>query len=215
MTVVLTAPRPTSSTPSLPAAGAISTGFFTARTYITRLTATYHGNAFQFRSMRAMDPLQVAMTGVRMGERYLQVFCSDVALTRGLATKTGLSGVAALAAPDQAQAARARTAASKAGALIDVKVVPPATLPWDDDSFDMVVIDNTAAAFRRMTTRDRAAPARAMARRVCAPAGASSSSNECRTQSTSAEAPLRTPGSSPCGRSPSATASDLSRDSRG
>ena len=32
---------------------------------------------FRFRKMRAMDPLQVAMTGVRMGERYLQVFCSD------------------------------------------------------------------------------------------------------------------------------------------
>ena len=63
---------------------------------------------FKFRRMRAMDPLQVAMTGVRMGERYLQMFCSDATLTRGLATKTGLSGMAALAAPDDTQAARAR-----------------------------------------------------------------------------------------------------------
>lgn len=94
-----------------------------------------------------MDPLQVAMTGVRMGEKYLQVFCSDVTLTRGLATKTGLSGVAALAAPDDSQAARSRKAADKAGVLIDVKVGSPATLDWPDDTFDMVVVDNTGGHF--------------------------------------------------------------------
>jgi hypothetical protein len=36
MKVVATAPRPTHITPSLPVAGAISTGFFTGRNYITR-----------------------------------------------------------------------------------------------------------------------------------------------------------------------------------
>ena len=79
---------------------------------------------FKFRRMRAMDPLQVAMTGVRMGEKYLQILCSDATLTSGLATKVGLSGMAALAAPDDKQAARAQAAANKAGALIDVKVAP-------------------------------------------------------------------------------------------
>ena len=107
--------------------------------------------------MRAMDPLQVAMTGVRMGERYLQVFCSDATLTRGLATKTGLSGIAALAAPDDAQAARARSAAGKAGALIDVKVTPPATLPWEEASFDMVVIDETGGGFSSLGRSERTA----------------------------------------------------------
>jgi Methyltransferase domain len=112
---------------------------------------------FRFRRMRAMDPLQVAMTGVRMGERYLQVFCSDATLTRGLATKTGLSGTAALAAPDDAQAARARSAASKAGVLIDVKVTPPATLPWEGASFDMVVIDETGGGFSSLGRSERTA----------------------------------------------------------
>jgi SAM-dependent methyltransferase len=102
---------------------------------------------FKFRRMRAMDPLQVAMTGVRMGERYLQIFCSDAALTRGLATKTGLSGVAALAAADDAQGRRAQAAAEKAGVLIDIKVTAISSLPWADGSFDMVVIDNTGASF--------------------------------------------------------------------
>jgi len=110
---------------------------------------------FKFRRMRSMDPLQVAMTGVRMGERYLQVFCSDVTLTRGLASKTGLSGVAALAANDLAQAARARSAATKAGALIDVQIAEPSEFPWDPGSFDMVVIDETGGDFSVLSTIDR------------------------------------------------------------
>ena len=112
---------------------------------------------FRFRKMRAMDPLQVTMTGVRMGERYLQVFCSDTALTRGLATKTGLSGVAALAAPDDAHARQAKKSADKAGVLIDIKITPPTQLPWDDGAFDMVVIDNTADAFAALSADDRTA----------------------------------------------------------
>ena len=103
-----------------------------------------------------MDPLQVAMTGVRMGERYLQIFCSDAALTRGLATKTGLSGLAALAAADESQARQARKAAEKAGALLDLQVTPPTRLPWDEGAFDMVVVDNTGDGFGALNHADRA-----------------------------------------------------------
>jgi ubiquinone/menaquinone biosynthesis C-methylase UbiE len=102
---------------------------------------------FKFRRMRTMDPLQVAMTGIRMGERYLQIFCSDQTLTRGLAAKAGLSGVAALAAPDETHAASARKAAAKEGVLIDLKVAPVSDLDWPDASFDMIVVDNTGDGF--------------------------------------------------------------------
>jgi hypothetical protein len=103
---------------------------------------------FKFRRMRAMDPLQVAMTGVRMGERYLQIICSDPTLTGGLAQKTGLSGQACLAAVDARDAERARKAANKAGVLIEVNAMAtPGELPWASESFDMVVIDNTAGVF--------------------------------------------------------------------
>jgi SAM-dependent methyltransferase len=112
---------------------------------------------FKLRRMRAMDPLQVAMTGVRMGERYLQIFCNDATLTAGLATKVGLSGVAALAAPNETHASRGQTAASKAGALVDVQVTPLASLPWSNESFDMVVVDNTGEDFTALNDTDRGA----------------------------------------------------------
>ena len=125
---------------------------------------------FRFRKMRAMDPLQVAMTGVRMGERYLQVFCSDAVLTRGLATKTGLSGVAALAAPDESQAKQARKSADKAGVLIDTKLTAATQLAWEDSAFDMVVVDNTGGEFGKLGSDDRSACLRE-ARRVLRPGG--------------------------------------------
>ena len=153
------------------------------------------GMLFRFRKMRAMDPLQVAMTGVRMGERYLQVFCSDAALTRGLATKTGLSGVAALAAPDEAQARLARKAAEKAGVLIDLKVTPPTSLAWDDGAFDMVVVDNTGGVFAELSETDRAACLRE-ARRVLR-AGGRVEFIERESHSSGAEAVLTTAGFKP------------------
>jgi ubiquinone/menaquinone biosynthesis C-methylase UbiE len=125
---------------------------------------------FRFRRMRAMDPLQVAMTGVRMGEKYLQVYCHDATLTRGLATKTGLSGVAALAAPDERHAARARKAADQAGVLIEIKIGPASTLDWPDATFDMVVIDNTAGDFSSGSADARHATLTEM-RRVLRPGG--------------------------------------------
>ena len=125
---------------------------------------------FKFRRMRAMDPLQVAMTGVRMGEKYLQIFCSDAMLTRGLAAKTGLSGTAAVAAPDDTQAARAQAAAAKVGALIDVKVTPITTLDWPDAAFDMVVVDNTGGGFSDVASDKRSAALDAV-RRVLRPGG--------------------------------------------
>jgi ubiquinone/menaquinone biosynthesis C-methylase UbiE len=84
------------------------------------------------------------------------VFCNDAALTRGLATKTGLSGVAALAAADEAEAKVARKAAESAGVLLDLQVTALTHLPWEDGVFDMVVVDNTGNGFRALTTADQA-----------------------------------------------------------
>jgi hypothetical protein len=95
----------------------------------------------------SMDPLQVSMTGVRMGERFLLVGCHDKALLAGLAAKVGLSGTSAVAAFDQAQARLAEKVGAQVGALIEIKPIVGASLPFDGDLFDMVVIDDTNGAF--------------------------------------------------------------------
>jgi SAM-dependent methyltransferase len=97
---------------------------------------------------REMDPLHVSMTGVRMGERFLQIGCRDRALLSGLAAKVGLSGSAAVAALEPADAANAAAVGRKVGALIEVHDIDGGrSWPYHDAQFDMIVIDDTNDAF--------------------------------------------------------------------
>ena len=105
----------------------------------------------------AMDPLQVSMTGVRMGERFLLIGCHDRALLSGLAAKVGLSGTAAVAAFDAQQAERAAKVGAKVGALIETHRVEGLALPFDSDQFDMVVVDDTNGAFGKIDETTRVA----------------------------------------------------------
>jgi len=96
----------------------------------------------------AMDPLQVSMTGVRMGERFLQIGCHDRSLLSGLAAKVGLSGTAVVAAFDEEQAKRAASIGAKVGALIEVQDIEAGRAwPFGDAQFDMVVVDDTGDRF--------------------------------------------------------------------
>jgi hypothetical protein len=96
----------------------------------------------------AMDPLQVSMTGVRMGERFLQIGCHDRSLLSGLAAKVGLSGTAAVAAFNDEQARRAASIGAKVGALIEVQNIEEGRpWPFGDGQFDMVVVDDTVGGF--------------------------------------------------------------------
>ena len=108
-----------------------------------------------FRRGRAMDPLQVSMTGVRMGERVLQIGCDDRALLRGLAAKVGLSGSAAAVVFTDAAAALAKRAGEKAGALIEIQRTTPAAIGVEAGAFDLVVVDDTAGAFSSLGDDDR------------------------------------------------------------
>jgi ubiquinone/menaquinone biosynthesis C-methylase UbiE len=88
----------------------------------------------------SLERLPVAMSGVRMGERVLQIGIDDPSLAGAIAAKVGLSGHAALVVANERQAAQASAAAARAGALIDVQVTGHETLPFSDDSFDVVVL---------------------------------------------------------------------------
>src|SRR3954468_5290803 len=124
MKVVLTAPRPTRSTPSLPRAGAMSTGVGTNENYIA---VSSRQSAVDCRSPTAdgrlrtadwptlhcpsmlMNPftrraethlLAVSMTGVKMGDRVAFVGCAHGGRLAAIASKVGLSGRAVAVVPD-------------------------------------------------------------------------------------------------------------------
>ena len=88
-----------------------------------------------------VDPLPITMTAVKMGERLLQVGLDEASTATALAAKVGLSGTAAHVVNDEALGARVRTAAEKAGVLVDVRVVSTyRSLPFEDEAFDLVVL---------------------------------------------------------------------------
>jgi SAM-dependent methyltransferase len=88
----------------------------------------------------SLEPLPVAMSSVRMGERALQIGVDDASLVGAIAAKVGLSGHAAVAVADERDAEKARRAAATAGALVDVIVAPLDALPLPADGFDVIVI---------------------------------------------------------------------------
>jgi SAM-dependent methyltransferase len=115
---------------------------------------------FRFRRQPQIDPLQVAMTGVRMGERFVQIYCDDPVLLSGLAAKVGLSGGAAVVVADDAQQVAAKKAAAKVGALVEIRQAPLTAIPFDADAFDMVVIDDTRGRFAALDGATRQAALR-------------------------------------------------------
>ena len=95
---------------------------------------------FLRKSAVGRDPLVIAMSGVRMGERLLQVGIDDPAMLGALAAKVGISGHAVVATIDERSAERARAAVADASTLADVIVIADGNLPLDDNSFDVVVV---------------------------------------------------------------------------
>ncbi len=102
---------------------------------------------FRFFRQPAIDPLQVSMTGVKMGEKFALVGCDDPVLLAGLGAKVGLSGGAAAVLFDEHQAVLAKRAADREGFLLDAKIARDGAFAFDDAAFDMVVVDDTKAGF--------------------------------------------------------------------
>jgi SAM-dependent methyltransferase len=88
----------------------------------------------------SLERLPVAMSGVRMGERALQLGVDDPSLVGAIAAKVGLSGHAAVAVRNESEAASARVAGETAGVLIEVQMQSGPTLPFESDSFDVIVL---------------------------------------------------------------------------
>ena len=88
------------------------------------------------------EPLAVTMSGVRLGERALQIGLNDPLIASVLAAKPGLSGHSAIVVPDEASGERAKSAVAKSGAFVEITVSPLEHLPFEEGSFDVAVIHN-------------------------------------------------------------------------
>jgi SAM-dependent methyltransferase len=109
-------------------------------------SALYHLDQMPLFSFRRLeiDPLAVAMTGVKTGERLLQIGLDDATTTGLLAAKPGLSGSASHAVASDDDAVRVNRGAKKAGALVEVRVTPLDALPFEPSSFDVLVLHSAS-----------------------------------------------------------------------
>jgi ubiquinone/menaquinone biosynthesis C-methylase UbiE len=104
--------------------------------------------------------LVVAMAGIKMGDRFLQIGCAHGGRLAAVAGKVGLSGRAIVVVPDEAAATRAQKGAADAGVLVEVEVAPPSQLPVDAGDFDLALVDDTGGLLGTMRGPDRVATIR-------------------------------------------------------
>jgi SAM-dependent methyltransferase len=109
------------------------------------------------RTLSKRDSVPVAMAGVRMGERLLQIGIDDPRLVGALAVKVGLSGGAAVAVDNDRDGERARQVAANVGVFMDVQVAPWSRLRFEPGSFDLVVVQSTRGLIASMKPEDRVA----------------------------------------------------------
>ena len=122
--------------------------------------------------LKRQDPygLVVGMTGVKLGDRLLQIGCAHGDRLGAIAAKVGLSGRAVALVSDQASADRASKGAANAGVLIEVEIAPPTRIALDDDSIDLAVVDDTAGLVDGLNDQDRSSLLREISR-VLRPGG--------------------------------------------
>ncbi len=95
---------------------------------------------FKWFKSTTLDPLSVSMAGVKLGDRVLVVGASDAPMIAALAAKAGLTGRTVAADESEAVAREAERVALGEGALIETATAPLASLPFDDNAFDLVVL---------------------------------------------------------------------------
>lgn len=91
---------------------------------------------------RGGDPraFALAMIGVKMGDRLLQLGVGDGALLAALASKVGLTGRACAVDETDEGLARAEAAAAREGVLLEVQRGQYEQLPFEAASFDVVTV---------------------------------------------------------------------------
>jgi ubiquinone/menaquinone biosynthesis C-methylase UbiE len=137
----------------------------TATTY-----ATYASHVPFFRGGKQKHSLAIAMTGVSLGDRLLNIGCTDSSLLAAISSKVGLSGRACAIVPNEAAAARAQRGAQQGGVLVEIETGNLTSFPFEDGAFNLIVVDNQEGLLSSMQPEQRVALLR-QAFRTLAPRG--------------------------------------------
>jgi len=115
---------------------------------------------------RREDPhaLVVRMTGSKMGDQVLLIGSGHGGRSAAIAAPVGLSGRAVAVAFDQATADRVSRGADSAGVIIEVLHETSVTLPVENGSFHLAVVDDTSGLFTSLRAEDRVLLVREMLR---------------------------------------------------
>lgn len=109
-----------------------------------------------FRRSGEKHYLAIAMTGVKMGDRLLYIGCTDPSLLAAIGSKVGFSGRACAVVQSEADAVRARRGAERGGILLELETSGDfAPFPFDDESFDLIVLDSQAGLISNMRPEQR------------------------------------------------------------
>jgi ubiquinone/menaquinone biosynthesis C-methylase UbiE len=95
---------------------------------------------FKWFRRSTLDPLSVSMAGVKLADRVLVIGCGDARFIAALAMKAGLTGRLCAIDESSARATSAEQIALREGALIESFTAPYHALPFDADTFDVVVV---------------------------------------------------------------------------
>ena len=89
------------------------------------------------------------MAGLKLGSSVLQLDGGDGELIAAMASVVGLSGQASAVVQNQGDVEVFTKAAAKAGVLVEVEVAPLTSLPYNDNSFDVVVVRDVLGQMRQ------------------------------------------------------------------
>jgi ubiquinone/menaquinone biosynthesis C-methylase UbiE len=117
--------------------------------------ATYPSPVVLFGGRKQKHSLAIAMTGVSLGDRLLQIGCTDASLLAAISAKVGLSGRACAIVANETEAARARRGAEQGGVLLEVEIGALTNFPFENGAFNLIVIDNQEGLLSSMRPEER------------------------------------------------------------
>ncbi|HEY7499356.1 MAG TPA: methyltransferase domain-containing protein [Vicinamibacterales bacterium] len=101
---------------------------------------------FKWFRRSTLDPLSVSMVGAKLADRVLIAGASDVRFIAAIAAKAGLTGRTCIVDESSERANEAEQAALREGALVESFTAPYHALPFEPETFDIVVVRSTAAS---------------------------------------------------------------------